>query len=249
MLRWCARSDKGNVRRNNEDNYCANAEEGIFIVSDGIGGIPGGEVASQIVAEVLFELLISAFQPNEALSAAFSSEKMTSVIQDLNRKLYDKAYATEFEGMGATVVVALYRRPHVLLSHLGDSRAYLFRKGSLTQLTKDHTLARLLVESGQIAKEDPEYHEAKSQLVQYVGMRETVHPECRVVKLERCDRLILCSDGLTNMVTDDELRHICASFESKQGLCDYLITAANNAGGIDNTTIISVENEINEDNG
>ena len=143
--------------------------------------------------------------------------------------------------MGATVVMALVQDDRAFIAHMGDSRAYLLRRGKLRPLTDDHSIVGILLRTGEIRPEEAEHHPARGQLSRYVGMEDEVYPDVRTVRLASGDRLLLCTDGLTGMVPDDTIMGLLAVSEEPQVACDHLVEAANAAGGKDNITAVIVD--------
>lgn len=240
-LTAAAATDAGRLRTHNEDAYLVDRENGLFIVSDGMGGEHAGALASKIVVEMLPALLRQKKQSLKNLVVPIAGRTLLAALCQLSNHLrMQTAGQPGLEGMGATVVLALIRRDRALVAHMGDSRAYLFRDGKLKRLTKDHSLIQLLIESGDIKPEEADTHPARSQLTRYVGMKSEPLPEAFKLKLERSDQLLLCTDGLTGMVSDAELRSIFKCRFSPEESCRQLIAAANAAGGKDNITALIV---------
>lgn len=234
-------TDCGRVRKTNEDRWFADPVRQLYLVTDGMGGEFAGELASRIVAETLFRRLRTAIDEFRDLPDLAVVDRAKTAISDLSNELREESkHQPGLDGMGATVVMALVRGTNALVLHLGDSRAYLIRDTNLEQLTKDHTIVRLLVEAGKISRDEVNNHPARGQLTRYVGMAEQAVPEARLVALQANDRLLLCSDGLTGMLSDDELRTILLRELNPDAACRCLIDAANEAGGEDNCTALIV---------
>ena len=147
------------------------------------------------------------------------------------------------QGMGSTVVLALVRDSRAIIAHLGDSRAYLLHAGRLRQLTRDHTLAESLVAAGAVSADEAAGHPARSRLTRYVGMPGDPSPETQIIELATADRLLLCCDGLYNMVPLADLERILSGTRDVADVCRELIAAANEAGGEDNVTAVVIEVE------
>jgi protein phosphatase len=143
--------------------------------------------------------------------------------------------------MGATLVVALLRKDHCFIANIGDSRAYRLRKGRLVQLTRDHSVISELVEKGHIKPEEAFKHNAQGQITQYVGMEEKAHPNVHSFTLKETDRILLCTDGLTDMVAETTMATILSVETDPQVACKSLVKAANDAGGHDNITVLIVD--------
>jgi len=240
-LTWGAMTDCGRDRNANQDAYFADADRGFFIVSDGMGGEQAGALASEVVVKVLPQMLRQRTGSWHKLPETEAREKMRVVLSDLSELVRQRTEGQPgLDGMGATAVLALVRGRRALVAHMGDSRAYLFRKGRLERLTKDHSVVQLLVDSGDLSPEEAHAHPARGQLTRFVGMKGEPLPEVRDVRLEPGDRLLLCTDGLTNMVADEQLGLVLAGRRSLQRACKVLMTAANSAGGKDNITAVLV---------
>jgi protein phosphatase len=143
--------------------------------------------------------------------------------------------------MGATVVLVLLRDGKAYIVNMGDSRAYLYREHRLKQLTEDHSIVGILLRHGDITPEEAKKHPARGRLSRYVGMEGEVYPDVRTLAMKAGDRLLLCSDGLTNMVSDDEIALVLKDCSDLQSVCETLVKAANTAGGADNITVIVVD--------
>lgn len=228
-------TDLGRVREENEDRWAADPELGLYIVADGMGGHLGGGLASKVVVETLPALIRTQLGRLDKMTEPGASERMLAILSELSNRLRDgsKEYPG-LRGLGSTVVLLLARGSHALVAHMGDSRAYLLREKELRQLTTDHTLVQLLIESGDISTEEAATHPSRGQLTRYVGMDGEPLPECQVLELEPGDILLLCSDGLTGMISDHMIEHILQDKSEPAQICEELVAAANEAGGKDN---------------
>jgi protein phosphatase len=246
--RWAIRSvdcaglsDRGRVRRDNQDRWFADGKEQIFLVSDGMGGHPCGALAADRVTEMLPRQLQAVVADAVDLAAPLAVARVVATVRRLSRTIRQQgARRPDTAGMGATLVLAMIRADQVLVVHLGDSRAYLLRRHRLTRLTKDHTAAELLLESGVISAQQAARHPAGGQLTRYVGMSGKALPETRLASLHPGDRILLCSDGLTRMLSDEQLRVILAREPNPERACRRLIDRANESGGRDNITALIV---------
>jgi PPM family protein phosphatase len=225
----------GKVRSENQDRWFSDPHNGIYLVADGIAGNPEGALAATIVADTLPQLIQQKLQ---SFSGSFRGFPLQDLIVELSDRLHQEAQP-KLKGMGATVVVALIEQKQALISHLGDSRAYLWRQNTLQQLTQDHSLAQLLLDRCAITP--TEAHPVFHQLTRYVGMAKPIQPDLQWVELQGSDRLLLCSDGLTNMLTHDQLLTIFNEQASPQVCCQRCIEWANALGGQDNITCIVIE--------
>lgn len=240
-LRHAGLSDRGRVRGRNEDRWAADAERGLFVVSDGIGGARAGELASEIVVEALPALIFERLSELENPAGPEGLERVTAALAELSDELREEsAGKLGLEGMGATVVLALVDDRAALIAHMGDSRAYLWREHTLKLLTRDHSLVQALIDAGEITVEQAADHPARGQLTRHVGMQGDPLPEARRLELRAGDRLLLCTDGLTGMLDDPMLLLILNEQPDPQGACRALVGAANEAGGADNITALVV---------
>ena len=218
-------TDIGRVRERNEDSVLVDPP--LFAVADGMGGHRGGQVASQVALEKLEEL-----EDEEKGSLA-------EHVRRANRAVWDRAEEDEhLAGMGTTLTAVRIDGESVVLAHVGDSRAYLLRNGSLQQLTTDHTLVDRMVRSGEITEAEADVHPHKNVLTRALGTDEDVEVDEDAVALEDGDRLLLCSDGLTGMVTEDQIQAILEASTTPQNAAERLVRAANRAGGVDNISVV-----------
>ena len=225
-----ARTDVGRVREGNEDAYAV--LDSLFAVADGMGGHQGGEVASRIALETL-----------ERMSPSGDGEPhLADVVKHANRNVLEAASKDpRLAGMGTTLTAALALDDGIHVAHVGDSRAYLLRDGDLRQLTIDHTVVQRLVDEGRITRNEADIHPQRSILTRALGVDQEVTVDEAVVDVEPGDRLLLCSDGLTGMVDEDEIRRLLAENEDPQAASDALVDAANQAGGQDNITAVVID--------
>ena len=237
-----ATTDVGRVRTANEDRWFADPAQGLYLVADGMGGSAAGGLASQIVAEVLPKLLARRLGGNATALDTQAAEQLSAVVAELSEQLREESRdAPGLRGMGSTVVLAMVRGTHAVISHLGDSRAYLLRAGKLRRLTKDHTIAQLLLDRGELTPEEAAGHPSQSRLTRFVGMGTDAASETETIELAPGDRLLLCTDGLTGMITDQQILAILTEHSDPEGACRRLVAAANEAGGKDNITVVVMQ--------
>jgi PPM family protein phosphatase len=238
---WAGLSDRGRVRARNEDRWSVDVGLGLFIVSDGMGGRPAGEVASEVVVATLPTLVATHFGSAPDLAAWDATQRLGMALTELSADLREGSQDTpRLAGMGATAVVALVSHATALIAHVGDSRAYLWRERSLHRLTRDHSLAQELSDAGAITDQQAAEHPARGQLTRYIGMVGEVLPDARRITLRPADRLLLCSDGLTAMLDDARIQVILNDCPDPHHACRALVGAANDAGGTDNITVLVV---------
>ncbi len=245
-MKLAGKTDVGRVRQENQDDYRAGELPGGAVwalVCDGMGGAKGGREASQGACNVIENF----FQEQYAQCGAGQEEPfLKKALLYANRFVFQKAAHEEaLAGMGTTAVCALVRSGNVYLCHAGDSRAYLIRDGKLTQLTHDHSYVQELVDCGTITEEEAEHHPQKNIITKALGVDYRLEPEFTAAKLKREDRLLLCTDGLTNMVPAEEMEELLAQ-GTFYDLPDRLIEAANAHGGSDNITALLLAVEPTE---
>lgn len=245
-MKLAGKTDVGRVRQENQDDYRAGELPGGAVwalVCDGMGGAKGGREASQGACNVIENF----FQEQYAQCGAGQEEPfLKKALLYANRFVFQKAAHEEaLAGMGTTAVCALVRSGNVYLCHAGDSRAYLIRDGKLTQLTHDHSYVQELVDCGTITEEEAEHHPQKNIITKALGVDYRLEPEFTAAKLKREDRLLLCTDGLTNMVPVEEMEEMLAQ-GTFYDLPDRLIEAANAHGGSDNITALLLAVEPTE---
>ena len=245
-MKLAGKTAVGRVRQENQDDYRAGELPGGAVwalVCDGMGGAKGGREASQGACNVIENF----FQEQYAQCGAGQEEPfLKKALLYANRFVFQKAAHEEaLAGMGTTAVCALVRSGNVYLCHAGDSRAYLIRDGKLTQLTHDHSYVQELVDCGTITEEEAEHHPQKNIITKALGVDYRLEPEFTAAKLKREDRLLLCTDGLTNMVPVEEMEELLAQ-GTFYDLPDRLIEAANAHGGSDNITALLLAVEPTE---
>jgi serine/threonine protein phosphatase PrpC len=225
-------TDIGQVREGNEDSYLVVAP--LYAVADGMGGHRGGEVASNLALDTVQQL----FERREGTLA--------DQVAQANRAVYERSQSDRsVSGMGTTLTAAMIDGDTVHLVHVGDSRAYLLRDGHLTQLTEDHTLVHRMVMDGEITPEEAETHPHRSILTRALGVDEGVQVDEGDVRIETGDRLLLCTDGLTGMVPEEQITEIMLGSADPQEAVDSLVKVANRAGGIDNITAVVLDFDEN----
>ena len=241
-------SDVGRKRQNNEDNFGIDKELGLFIVADGMGGHAAGEVASRMAIELIMDYIRRTAQSDEPYLTGFNTKfsragnRLSSAIILANQVISDTAATrSEWQGMGTTLVSAWLGDPdhsRLSIAHVGDSRVYLLRHGSLRQLTTDHSLVEEQIREGLLTREEAQTSLNRNMITRALGYRERVTPDILELDVEPGDKLLLCSDGLNTMLTDQEIHRIIMLNGNIATACQQLINAANDKGGRDNTTIV-----------
>ncbi|CAM3743312.1 Stp1/IreP family PP2C-type Ser/Thr phosphatase [Mesobacillus thioparans] len=242
-------TDRGKVRLHNEDNggiFMNSHGQRLAIVADGMGGHRAGDVASEMTIQHLKVL----WEKSTKIHTAEQAEQwLQQSVSQVNQEIYQHSLNhTECEGMGTTIVAAICTNLFATVVNIGDSRCYLQNETGFKQLTEDHSLVNELVRSGQISKEDAEHHPRKNVLLRALGTEESVEMDIKTIIFEEEDMLLLCSDGLSNKVTEEEMESIIndKSMSMEEKAAEY-IKRANQYGGEDNITLAIVEyQEFNE---
>ncbi len=222
------KTDTGRQRRDNEDSAFARAP--VFVVADGMGGAQAGEVASRIAVEAFEQGLPDSGSPEERLATR---------VREANAQIYERSRADRGRaGMGTTLTAAYVDDMHVAIAHVGDSRAYLFRDGTLQRLTQDHSLVDELVRRGKLTEEQAAEHPQRSIITRALGPEPDVEVDTWTYPARAGDVVLLCSDGLTSMISEERVRAILAEHDNLDAAGDELIREANEAGGRDNITVV-----------
>jgi serine/threonine protein phosphatase PrpC len=237
MMKVASMTDPGRVRKNNEDSLFVDGRLGLLIVADGMGGHNGGEVASRIAVDTISGLIAAQLATNGPENL---DRMIRSAIAQADARIRAQADRDPaLQDMGTTLVLALCRDSAIHLAHLGDSRAYLIRNGEIRQLTEDHSLMAQMLKDGQLAKQDAPNFRLRHVVTRSLGNRVVSEVEMATVEWRAGDYLLLCSDGLTNMLEDSELRSfIAAGGADIERSCREAIDRANQNGGKDNITAV-----------
>ncbi len=231
-----ARSDQGRVRTSNEDSFVANVRSKIFLVADGMGGHAAGEIASRMTAEKVEEIV------SKAVPESGMEEILQLAVQEANTSVHEAQKArVEYRGMGSTLTALALSDHCYHIAQVGDSRAYLLRDRDLIQLTQDHSLVWPLYASGMIAKEDISRNPRKNLITRSIGTQPQVEADIQTGVVYEGDLFLLCSDGLTDVLSDTQISRILLNGSTDpQELSDLLVAAANSGGGPDNVTVVTV---------
>ena len=244
-MKYWAITDKGLVRKQNEDAYfaCCNEEDGfaLFVVCDGMGGAQSGNVASTMACNIFVDTL------NEfdlrGKSFDIISSYLYAAADAANTAIYEKSIDdVNCAGMGTTLVAALIHDNKALVINVGDSRAYFISESGITQITRDHSVVEDMVRRGDITKEEARVHPKRNLITRAMGTAPGVEPDIFSVDLKENDYLILCSDGLSNVITDGEIKSTITHLEHSDKVCDILLQATYSRGAPDNVTIILYKN-------
>lgn len=233
-------SDMGRVREVNEDSFCCtelSSGISLMIVADGMGGHNAGEVASGIAVRTLSQYLL------ERASEGMSGDQLAEVLQEGIQKANSDIYASslgksEYSGMGTTVTSAVISYDRMVVGHVGDSRAYILKDGRLKRITRDHSLVEELVMNGTITEEQAMHHPQKNIITRALGVDGIVDIDIQRVDIRAGDTVLLCTDGLTNMLEEDRIERVLVQTQNPDDAAHRLVQMANEAGGQDNVTVL-----------
>ena len=241
-MRWqhAAGTDIGQIRKQNEDAFFEDAGAGMFVVADGMGGHAAGEVASRMVRE---HFSARQADPEGSPTVEEARELLRGIIAGVNRAIVsDSRDNPARSGMGTTATaLLLLPEGNYVIGHVGDSRAYVLRDGELCRLTEDHTYVQQLVNRGRLTDEQARLHPRSSLLTRALGTEDAVEIDLYDGSFQPGDRFVISSDGLTGMISEDELGSVVRLEVEPEKLVERLIEAANQAGGSDNITVIVVD--------
>jgi protein phosphatase len=241
-------TDIGRVRKLNQDAFSLDNDRQLWVLADGMGGHAGGEVASQIAVDTIpqeFQRLLAA-EPSPSPTAAILETLLTQAIETANQRICEQSSQNdEIKGMGTTIVVVALTRIHdtsqAVIAHSGDSRAYVLRNGSLALWTRDHTLMEERLALNLITPEQVRTHPLRHVLTKALGIDLQAYPTVQTYSLESTDLLLLCSDGLTKMLTDQEIQTlVLKEAPNLDRIKNTLVATANRLGGEDNTTVVVI---------
>lgn len=237
----------GRRRASNQDyaeQFKSDHGQYLLVLCDGVGGHQAGDVASKKTTEFIGK----AFLEHEEPFTLESFQKwMNEIIEEVNQYIYDLSQEEIcLQGMGTTLVVASVIESHIVIAHVGDSRAYVYQPKKLIRLTEDHSLVNALIQIGEITREESLTHPQRHAVIQSIGVTDTVEAEISIKEIGETEILMLCSDGLTNMVSEEELLALFESGRHEEGFAEHLVEAANDAGGRDNITLI-LASQLNEE--
>jgi protein phosphatase len=241
-------SDPGIVRSHNEDSIAADAAKGLVVLADGMGGYNAGEVASGMATTVITTELQHLLDENPPYTMEPSTGKahgetlLREQIAKANTSIYQAAQSQpQYSGMGTTLVVAMFYDNKVTIAHIGDSRGYRLRGEAFEQLTRDHSLLQEQLDSGMITPEQAKFSQNKNLVTRALGIDPTVEPELHVYETRPGDVYLLCSDGLNDMVTDEDIGMTLQTLSANLRLAaQQLVQMANDSGGRDNVSVILV---------
>ena len=250
-----AKSDVGRKRHGNEDSFCLAPEIGLFVVADGMGGHAAGEVASRLAVDTIQEWVTKYARGMDAFivgkpvaGCSRGANFLLSSIRLANRIIYEAAKdRLEYVGMGTTVVSVLAMNDHVALAHVGDSRIYRIRGGEIVQLSRDHSLVQQQVDHGILSAEEAQGSQYKHLITRALGLKESVEVDLAEHLVQVADFLLLCSDGLSDLLEDEEMSTIVQEHaDDLEKACQALVDRANYRGGDDNITALLIQAQAGE---
>lgn len=245
-----AKSDVGRKRHGNEDSFCLAPEIGLFVVADGMGGHAAGEVASRLAVDTIQEWVTKYLSGMDAFivgkqvgTCSREANFLLSSIRLANRIIYDAAQdRPDYVGMGTTVASVLAVGDHVAMAHVGDSRIYRIRGEEIVQLSRDHSLVQQQVDHGIISAEEAQGSQYKHLITRALGLRETVEVDLAEQQVQPRDFLLLCSDGLSDLLEDEEISAIVREHaDDLEKACQALVDRTNYKGGDDNITALLIQ--------
>jgi protein phosphatase len=259
-VRLFARTDVGQIREHNEDNFlvadltrrsrglleanragAVGVQGSLFAVCDGMGGAAAGEIASQLAVDILYERMLDGLDDATPMTRDELARRLVRSVEAAGLRIFQEAKLDRTRrGMGTTVTAAALLDDHLFLAQVGDSRGYILRNEQLVQVTRDQSLVNQLIEAGQLTEEEAETFEHNNIILQALGTSDSVQVDLTYVELRRGDVLLLCSDGLSGMVRYDEIKEVLRGADDPVEVCKTLTERANQAGGHDNITVIVV---------
>lgn len=232
-------TDPGMVRSQNQDHYAIvklGRDQLLAIICDGMGGARSGNIASQMAVEVFVE------EVKRTTRANMKSDRIDNMLEQAlemaNEAVYEQSQLSEeYRGMGTTLVAAFFQKDQLTVANVGDSRAYLFNKDGVKSITTDHSLVELMVQRGEITREAAKFHPGKNLITRAVGTEAKVSCDLYHLKLNKGDSVLLCSDGLSNVMSDQEILFEVIHGVNKNDCCQRLMNIANYRGSPDNVTV------------
>ena len=238
-------SDRGKLRENNEDCCFAKEIKGytLLILADGMGGHRGGEIASKKAIDVVISMLEESL--SEKMIPGQIMLLLSDALESANREIISLTKEdASLSGMGTTCDICLVAKNTVYIAHIGDSRVYKISKknGLISKLTKDHSLVEYMIETGTITREESVHHPQKNIILQALGTSEEINADVSHIKISSDDVILMCSDGLTNMIEENDIANIISSESGPENSAKKLVQLANEAGGTDNITVVIAMN-------
>ena len=234
--------DTGRARTNNEDSVALDEAAGLAVLADGMGGYNAGEVASSMATAFIRDELGRWLREASAQATDIEVRRAMDIcVDNANRAIFNAANSNpQYAGMGTTLVLAVLREGRMLVGHVGDSRAYRLRGGRLQQITRDHSLLQEQIDAGLLTPEQAAFSSHKNLVTRAVGVEDTVLLETNLHELQGGDLMLMCSDGLSDMLDDGSIAQLMQAHETLAATGAALVEAANDAGGRDNISLVLV---------
>jgi serine/threonine protein phosphatase PrpC len=230
----------GNVRNINEDKFYI-GEPYLFIIADGMGGHKAGEIASSNAVDFIKDMLLDDLK-NDGIDKLDMPDRIVEAVIGANKHVYNKSLTDkELLGMGTTIVCMVIYENKAYIANVGDSRLYIIRNNSIVQITHDHSYVAELLKAGNITEEEAIHHSKKNLITRAVGYQEHVEVDIQITEIFESDILLMCTDGITNMISDLEVMEIIKSNDDINKNCNYIVEEANRRGGFDNSTLIIIK--------
>ena len=248
-MRYTVVSDIGKKRAVNEDSATFISRDDSYhlaIVADGMGGHNAGDVASRMAVTQFEELFLKA-ESNHFASNELIEEWLIATVKELNKTIYHYSLTHEdCQGMGTTLIAVLFKENYATICHVGDSRVYFVTKEEIRLVTRDHSYVNILVDNGEISEEEAESHPKKNYIIKSLGTESTIEPDSYKVQLIDESYMLICSDGLSNKLSNNDMQRIIMSSATIQEKGSQLVQLANDNGGEDNITLILLSKDIEE---
>jgi len=247
-VRAAGLTDIGKVRSINQDSFHLLEDKQVYIVADGMGGHAAGDQASRIAVKTIAEILsnydFSQDDVEDETESGMSVEELIRyALQEANEQILLASLSNQhLQGMGTTAIVAVENKGSLFVGHIGDSRTYLTRESQISQITEDHSVVQQLVKAGAISEEEAQVHPYKNVITRCLGMQANVEPDTLELVLQPGDKVLMCSDGLSNMVSDKQMEEMLNQ-NTPEEACQKLVDLANENGGTDNITVVLLYNE------
>jgi len=233
-------TNKGIVRTQNQDYIYVSENEKykLYIIADGMGGANAGDIASSKATEIAKEYIINNYTEEDSLDI---KEMLRNALGFANKEIYELSIKNpEYEGMGTTIIILLIIGNKIYIGHIGDSSLYRIRKNVIRKITKDHTYVQKLLDNKEITKQEAQNHPKRHMLTKVLGCESFVEPDIIVKKIEDEDYILMCTDGLTNMIKDREIYNIIKEKQDCKLAVETLVDLANDRGGFDNISVILI---------
>jgi len=240
---FCALTDRGRVRSNNEDSVAIHAPSQLALLADGMGGYNAGEVASSMATALVGdELALWLAQLGSRAAAGEVRRALEICVDSVNRAILDASLSNpQYSGMGTTLVVAIFLKDRLVLGHIGDSRCYRLRKGALQQITRDHSWLQEQIDAGLMTPQEAAASGGRNLVTRALGVDTFVQVEINEFPVHPGDLFILCSDGLTDMMDDDDVASLARMPIALQAKAEHMVELANVLGGRDNVSVVLVQ--------